>query len=281
VVLTSSTTFTYTFTGTVTLGGPIVPAPSLTPGGVVPVFSDNSIIQPGSWVSVFGSNMVSTTSTWNGDFPTSLGGVTVSINGKLAYLWFVSPGQINLQVPDDTKTGCVPVVVNAPGGQLTTQVQLAPYGPAFSLLDGKYVAAIILTPNGGGAYGGGTYDIAGPVGRFPYATRPAKRGENVVLYGVGFGPTNPPVPAGKLFSGSARTTGNVAMGLVDSQGRPTGLTPSFVGLVSAGLFQLNITIPQNAPTGDALLQASVGNFQAGPNSGGATSNGVKVYLPIQ
>jgi len=90
--------------------------PAVTPGGVVPVYSSAPAIQPGSWVSVYGSNLASGTFSWNGDFPTSLAGTSVMIDNKPAYLWFVSPTQINLQVPDNAAAGMVSVVVTTPSG---------------------------------------------------------------------------------------------------------------------------------------------------------------------
>ena len=64
----------------------------------------------------------------------------MTIDGKQAYLWFVSPTQINAQAPDDATTGPVTVVVTTPFGTARGTVTLAPYGPTFSLLgDGKHV----------------------------------------------------------------------------------------------------------------------------------------------
>ena len=94
----------------------------------------------------------------------SLGGTSVTINNRPAYLWYVSPGQINLQLPDDTATGSVSVVVTTAGGTVTSSVNLGPFSPSFSLLDGKHVAGIIARSDGSGAYGGGTYDVVGPTG---------------------------------------------------------------------------------------------------------------------
>ena len=91
-------------------------APAISPGGVVPLYGTVNIIQPGGWVSIYGTNLAAGTAVWNGDFPTSLGGTSVTINGKPAYLSLVSPGQINLQAPDDTATGAVPVVVTTSAG---------------------------------------------------------------------------------------------------------------------------------------------------------------------
>ena len=121
----------------------------------------------------------------------------MTINNKLAYLWLVSPTQINLQAPDDTATGTVSVAVNTSIGTATSTVILAIQGPSFSLFgDGKHVAGEIATPNGTGADGGGTYDLVGPSGAFSFSTRPVKPGETLVLYGVGFGPTTPPCSCG-------------------------------------------------------------------------------------
>jgi trimeric autotransporter adhesin len=180
--------------------------PKITLNGIVPIYSPASVIQPGSWVSIYGVNLASGTAVWNNDFPQSLGGTTVTIDNKPAFLWVVSPTQINLQVPDDAATGLVSLVVNTASGTATSTVTLSSYGPSISLLgDGKHVAAEILTSNGTGAYAGGTYDLVGPANTFSYSTRPVKAGETLVLYGVGFGPTTPAVLAGKVFSGSAPT----------------------------------------------------------------------------
>ena len=158
-----------------------VPSPTITAGGVVPVYSTVSTIQPGEWVSIYGTNLANGISTWTGNFPTSLGGTSVTIDGKAAYLWYVSPTQINLQVPDDAATGTVPVVVRtAAGGMANSTVTLAAFAPSFSLLDGKHVAGIIYRSDGSGAYGGGSYDIIGPTGSsLGYSTVAAKAGDIV------------------------------------------------------------------------------------------------------
>ena len=106
-------------------------APSISPGGVVPLYSSVSTIQPGELVSIYGNNLASGTATWNGDFPTSLGGTSVEINGKAAYLMYVSPGLINLQAPDETATGTVSVVVTTARGTATSTVTLNQFSPSF------------------------------------------------------------------------------------------------------------------------------------------------------
>ena len=219
--------------------------------------SSTGIIQPGEWASIFGTNLASGTATWTGNFPTSLGGTSVTIDGKAAYLSFVSPGQINLQVPNDTATGAVPVVVTTAIGSGASTVTLAPFGPSFFLLDAKHVAAIILRSDGSGAYGGGSYDILGPTGTsLGYRTVAAKAGDVIELFGTGFGPTNPAVPAGQAFSGAAPTTNPVTLRINN-----VSVTPTFAGLSGPGLYQLNLTVPSGLGTGDVSLQASVGGVQ--------------------
>lgn len=233
------------------LNFPTTPAPSINSGGIVPVYSTATAIQAGEWVSIFGTNLANRSATWQGDFPTSLGGTSVTIAGKAAYLWFVSPTQINLQAPDDTATGTVPVVITTANGASSSTVTLAQFGPSFCLLNGKYASAIVVTPGSPGNSGAG-YDIIGPTGAFSYPTRPVKAGEVVVLYGVGFGPTNPAVPAGQAFSGAAAS---VTAPIVTIGGVPA--TVNFAGIVAAGLFQFNVVVP-NAGSGDQLLRATIG-----------------------
>lgn len=246
--------------------GEAPPGPSSKSGGIGPVYSSSNTIQPGSWASIYGSNLAYTTATWNGDFPTSLGGVTVTVNGKPAYLWYVSPTQINLQAPDDTAVGTVNVTVTNGGGSGTSTATLGPISPSFSVLGGQYVAGIILRSDGSGTSGGGTYDIIGPTGMsLGYPTVAAEAGDSVELFGVGFGPTVPPVPAGQLYSGAADTANAVQIMI-----GATAVTPSFAGLTSAGLYQINLTIPAGLGTGSVPIVATVGGVQ--------TQSGVSISL---
>ncbi len=233
-------------------------APAINAAGVVPVYSSSTTIQAGSWISIYGTNLAAALATWNSDFPTSLGGVTVTIDGKKAYLWYVSPAQINLQAPDTTSTGDVPVVVTNSKGSWTSIVTLGQIAPSFSLLDvAKHVTGIILRNDKSGAYGGGTYDILGPTGTsLGYKTVAAKPGDSVVLFGVGFGPTTPAVPAGQAYSGAAATTNKVQLTINN-----TAITPDFSGLSSAGLYQFNLTMPAGLGTGDISILAKVAGLQ--------------------
>jgi uncharacterized protein (TIGR03437 family) len=176
------------------------------------------------------------------------------------HIWGTSaPNQINAQVPDSSLVGfTVPVQVTTVNGSATGSVNLAQFAPSLSLFDSRYVAAIIPTPDGSGAYGGGTYDIAGPTGHFAFKSRPVKPGEILALYGVGFGPTNPPVPAGKSYSGAAVTTSTVTVSIGGQ-----AATVNFSGIVEAGLYQINVVVPK-VGSGDQQIQAAVGGTNASP-----------------
>jgi len=233
------------------------PVPSINLNGIVPIDSTVPVVQPGSWASIYGQFLANGTYLWNNDFPTSLGNVSVTIDKKAAYLWVVSPTQINLQVPDDTTTGIVNVAVDTPNGTVNSTITLAQYAPSFSLLgDGKHVAGVIPTPDGNGAYGGGTYDLVGPENTFSFSTRPVQQGETLTLYGVGFGPTTPHVPAGQPFSGIASTNSPVTITIGG-----VAANVSFAGITEAGLYQLNLTVPPGTGEGDQPVRATVSGIQ--------------------
>ncbi len=148
-------------------------------------------IQAGQFVTIVGTNLAAQTASWNNDFPTSLGGTSVEIDGRPAYLLFVSPGMITLQMPDDTATGAVPVVVTTTQwDSVTSRVNFSHLTRLVNALHGNYVSGIILRSDGSGAFGGGSYDILSPDGdSFGYPTVAAVPGDMVELFGSRFGPT--------------------------------------------------------------------------------------------
>jgi uncharacterized protein (TIGR03437 family) len=245
-------------------------APTITSGGINPIFSAATTIQPGAWAQIFGANLAAALTQWKGDFPTILGGTSVIVNGKSAYLYFVSPTQINLQAPDDTATGSVPVVVTTANGSAISTVTLGTVGPSFSLLgDAKrHVAGIVLRSDGSGTQGGGTYDIIGPTGSsLGYPTVAAKAGDTVELFGVGFGPTSPALAAGAaLPSGVYGTAANTIQLVINGQ----TLAPAFAAITEAGLYQFNLKIPAGLGTGDVPIQGIV--------AGAQTPSGVVISL---
>lgn len=251
-----SLTGDHIYTSNVTLSVAAPQKPVIKNNGVVSAASAVAApVTPNSWVTIYGSNLSSSTRTWgaadiiNGALPTTLDGVKVSINGKPAYVEYISPTQINVLTPDDTATGPVQVLVSSPGGQADpTNITLQAAAPAFFTFDGKYLAATHV--NG---------SLIGAPGFFPSApnaTTPAKSGETIVLYGTGFGPTTPPASAGQVVS---QLSPLAAKDLAITVGGVSA-TASFAGLIpnAAGLYQFNVQLPAGIPDGDQTVIASVG-----------------------
>jgi uncharacterized protein (TIGR03437 family) len=217
-----------------------VQKPTIFPGGVVDAAGGGKAIAPGTWVSIFGTSLSGTTRPWlDADFqagrlPTSLDGVSVTINGKPAAVAFISPGQINVLAPDDNGTGLGPVQVkNAQGAGdsvLVLQQTAAPAlfqfpGAAYAAathVDGSYVAGPRLVAQG----------IPGTA---------AKVGETIVLFGTGFGVTQPAISATALVPAPlpiARPGDlRVRIGGLDAP-------VAYAGLISPGVYQFNVVVPQ-------------------------------------
>lgn len=203
-----------------------------------------------TWVSLFGASMASTTRPWaakdivNGKLPTSLDGVTVTIDGKPAYIAYVSPTQINALVAADLTLG--PVQISTSNQGLTSNTFSATMqatSPAFFISKSNYVAG----------FRADNTTILGPTTLFPNASAPAKPGETVSLYATGFGPVSTPIPDGQTISAAIPMTGvTVSIG-----GTPAQVV--FAGLTGPGLYQFNVVVPTSAVDGDAAVVATVGN----------------------
>src|SRR3954447_19461982 len=80
-----------------------------------------SAVSPGSLATVFGTSLASVTASAqldsSGKLPVQISGTSVTIDGQPASLIYVSPGQINLVIPDGIQPGSVPVVVTSLNGR--------------------------------------------------------------------------------------------------------------------------------------------------------------------
>jgi len=173
--------------------------------------------------------------------PTQLDGVSVTVNGKSAYVYYISPTQVNILTPPDAMSGPVAVQVTANGAtaaSLTAQAQ-ALSRSFFVFNGGSYVAAV---------HANGTF--LGPTSLYPGSTTPAKPGETVLLYANGFGPTSTPTVSGSAIqSGTLLPTPVIKIGAIPA-------TVQFAGLVAPGEFQFNVVVPPNMPDGDQTITAS-------------------------
>ncbi len=160
-------------------------------------------LSPRSIASLYGSNLAGVTSVADSapPLPFSLGGTTMTVAGNPVPFFFVSPNQINFQVPFVPITGPTAVQATITTGLLstTTTLTLTPYSPALFAINqgGTGQAAALIS---------GTASIAAPTGTFP-GSRPAKRGEPVSLYGTGLGDVgNRPALGSPSPSGPLATT---------------------------------------------------------------------------
>ena len=93
------------------IGAPKVPVPNITL--VANAFGDTPLIAPNTWVEIKGTNLApaSDTRIWQGsDFtvdylPLRLDDVSVTVNGRVAYPYFISPTQVNILTPPDPLSG--------------------------------------------------------------------------------------------------------------------------------------------------------------------------------
>jgi uncharacterized protein (TIGR03437 family) len=215
-------------------------------------------IAPGSWVTITGTNLASSTRTWradeivNGQLPTQLDNVSVTINGKSASVYYISPAQLNVQAPDDSATGPVNVVVTNNGATSAAfSATLAEVSPACFLWAGKDPVATRYPDN---------VDV-GPAGLFSgVTTTPAKPGDVITLWTTGLGPTNPATPSGWVVSTAAPTVDvpSVTIGGVPAQVLGAAVSPG-----SAGLYQINIIVP-SLPNGDQPIVVQAGGVSSPP-----------------
>ena len=227
-------------------------APVLNSGN--PVVNDGSFtpsFSSGEWVTIFGQNLAPDTRLWAGsDFvgnnlPTSLDGVSVSINGIPAYVEYISPGQINVLAPDDPTTGNVSVQVTSGGlTSQTIQVNKQQFVPAFFMLSAGAYKYIVATH--------GNNTLVGNSTLYPGFSTPANPGEELVLWGTGFGPTKPPTPTGQTVTAAVPLANTVT---VTIGGLPA--TVEFAGLTESGVDQINVVVPNGLAAGDQLVVATV------------------------
>jgi len=239
-------------------------APAVTSINSATDFGGWANFASGSYLEIKGSNLAPDSRTWTGaDFagnnaPTMLDGVTVSINSKPAYVYYISPTQIDVQAPDDSTTGNVPIMVTTCAGTSnSTSVQKTALAagmqaPASFLVGGtQYMVALITdsTKPLGYAFVGNT-SLSVP----PYYYQPAKPGQSITAYGLGFGPVTPSNASGVITTVGNATTNGVALsfGTTPATISYAGLAPGFVGL-----YQFNITVPALA-NGDYPINITVG-----------------------
>jgi minor extracellular serine protease Vpr len=231
---------------TVFFDGTAIQAPAIASNGVVNAASGEAGkgVAPGSYISIFGSALSPTTKVESTAYlPVSLAGVSVSFDDPPSsksfpgHLHFVSPGQINVQIPWEFQ-GLSSVLMKVSIGDISSAVytvQLADYSPAaFEYTDpasGERLAAVLDEK----------FALVG-------SSNPAQRGHVIQIYANGLGPVdNQPAsgePSPASPTANTRSVPTVTIGGSPASVQFSGLTP-----YSIGLYQLNVLVPEDAPTG--------------------------------
>jgi uncharacterized protein (TIGR03437 family) len=240
----------------------IAPVSGLTGVASASAFGAFREAAPGSFIEIYGSGLATTTREWtssdftDGAAPTTLEGVSVTIGGQAAYVYYVSPTQVNVQIPANAPTSGTAQVVVTTNGQSSTAMSLTMKSTAAGLLapasfkvgDKQYVAAIHAS-NGTFVSNGSVPDVQ---------SAPAVPGETLTFYGTGFGPVTPSsFPyAGQIATGLAPLANPIQIFFGDIQARVdyAGLAPSAVGL-----YQFNVIVPAGVASGDVPVRVVLGD----------------------
>jgi uncharacterized protein (TIGR03437 family) len=233
--------------------------PSITAAGVVNAMSYTQPVAPGSYIAIFGSGLYDPTVTATGNtfdiytgprLPLALDYTMVSFDVPSAdisvpgHIFFVSGGQINLQVPwelQGQKSAQVKVSIDYSYGNVVT-VLLSDFAPAlFSY--GNFAAAT----NGAGVITG---------------SNPAARGQAITLYANGLGPVENQPASGEPASLSvlSKTTPNTATVTIGGQPATVGFSGLAPGEI--GVYQINVTVPNNIPAGTQNVVVSIGGVSS-------------------
>jgi uncharacterized protein (TIGR03437 family) len=246
------------------------PAPSIGTGQIVNAANLLPGIAPASWMTIQGSNLSQTTRIWatsdfsGSELPTQLDGVSVTVNSKQAYVYYISPTQINVLAPDDPTTGSVAVQVSTSQGASNivsaTESGLSSALFTYSVQGRNY--AVAVRPDG---------TLLGP-------STPSKPGDYIVLFGTGFGPTTPLSPAASLNPPAPLAGQNTVVTVGGYQCPVQSAT-----LISPGLYQLNVLLmPNYSPTPtqpqDLSVTVQIGGFMPVPVAGATTQS--NVYLTV-
>ena len=247
--------------------------PTIASGGVVSAGNALGTIAPGSYVSIYGTGLSDPGDIDSAKYlplPLVLDQVTVSFDvpsAKLSYparMVFVSPNQVNVQVPWELQ------------GQTSAQVKVTigsySYGNA-APVPVSDSAPEFLTDSTRGVVA--ARDLSG---NQIFISRPAARGQIVSLFLNGLGPVTNQPASGEAASAAplseTRNTPVVTIGGLNAPVQFSGLAPGF-----SGLYQINVTVPAGLTVGNQPVSVSIGGKTTPEKVAGA--NGATIILPVQ
>jgi uncharacterized protein (TIGR03437 family) len=207
---------------------------------IVSAADSKSPAAPGGLVSIYGTQLSPTNlATSQIPLPTALANSCLTVNGQAMPLLFVSPTQINAQMPFQA-FGDVTVIVYTPGG----------VSDNFYLVVPETAPAVFLSAVAGPELGLPTVFRA-DTGLLATSSDPIHRGDTIVIYLTGMGAVSPlvtngyPGPSNPLALALAPPTVEIG---------GTALSVFYAGLApgEVGVYQINATVPQSVPEGLSL-----------------------------
>ena len=274
----ASASFSGTANPAVSPTAPVISAAGIVSGGLsgppLTVVASNAI------ATIFGdkfapagtARQVGQQDLVDGKIPTNLAGACAVFGTQLAPILGVYPGQLNVQVPQlppgeiqvqvITKCG-TPQAETSNSETVTVQATSPEFFYFVHTASGQNpIAAINATTKGNigapGLVAGGTFT-------------PAKRGDLLTLFGTGFGATNPSFGPGVLPGGAAQVMASDSITFGGVKLAATDIL--YVGVTeNAGLYQVNLRVPQGVPDGDQPLVITVGGVKS-PAGGFITVKG--------
>jgi len=196
-------------------------------------------ISPGEFITIYGSNLAASTKIAS-DFPLpqNLNNVQVSINGTAAPIYYVSSGQISCIVPYEVSNSQIASISVNNNGTVSNTVSM--------FVNPTTPGVFTQSSNGIGA---GSIQHAADYSLVT-SSSPAQPGETVVVYLSGMGGVNQSVQDGGSAPAGTQPTNTVAADL-------NGVTATASAyLTTAGLYQINLTIPTGLTAGNNVLDVA-------------------------
>jgi uncharacterized protein (TIGR03437 family) len=204
-------------------------------------------VAPGAIVALFGSGLAYAEEAASGmPLPLTLLDTSVTVNGVPAPLYFVSPSQINAQLPFETQPGSAVVDVVSGDARVSRTVQVFEHGGGILAVNARGTGAGVVVH-------GSDFSLV-------TAANPADPGEVISVFATGLGLLNPSIATGvPVTDPPPQTTATpdvrIAGRLANVQW--SGAAPGYVGL-----YQVNVEVPSETPGGDQPIQIFSGNTVA-------------------
>jgi uncharacterized protein (TIGR03437 family) len=214
-------------------------SPTISIVGIGNAASGAQVFAPGELIAIYGTGLASGNAIAGiQPLPLILAGASATVNGVAAPLWFVSPNQINLQIPYETGAGPAVLGVTNNGNVAAYTFTVTPTAPGIFASQGSMVPDISGAP-----------------------------GQTIVGFVTGDGDMTPTLATGATASAYA------TLAQLPHSRQPLTMTIGgesanivFNGIVNGliGVTQVNFTIPADLPPGPQAVVVTVGGVSSAP-----------------